>query len=85
MRPRRRSTPTPRAFPPSAGHGTKHDFIGGTASLMTFPERGLVVAVTSNTSFADTSALALGIAQAFAEQLKAPPVSSTPIGSSPPK
>ena len=31
-----------------AGHDTKADFIGGTASLMTFPERGLVVAVISN-------------------------------------
>ncbi|HEY7059622.1 MAG TPA: serine hydrolase domain-containing protein [Vicinamibacterales bacterium] len=51
-----------------AGHGTKRDFIGGTATLMTFPDRGLVVAVMSNTSFADTSSLALGIAQAFAEQ-----------------
>ena len=49
-----------------AGHGTKADFIGGTASLMTFPARGLVVAVTSNTSFADTSSIALKIAQAFA-------------------
>ena len=49
-----------------AGHGTKADFIGGTASLMTFPTRGLVVAVTSNTSFADTSSIALKIAQAFA-------------------
>jgi len=49
-----------------AGHGTKADFIGGTASLMTFPKRGLVVAVTSNTSFADTSSIALKIAQAFA-------------------
>ena len=35
---------------------------------MTFPERGLVVAVTSNTSFADTTSIALKIAQAFAEQ-----------------
>jgi hypothetical protein len=35
---------------------------------MTFPERGIVVSVTSNISFADTSALALSIAQAFAEQ-----------------
>lgn len=51
-----------------AGHGTKADFIGGTTSLMTFPERGLVVAVTTNTSFADTKSLALGIAQVFAEQ-----------------
>jgi CubicO group peptidase (beta-lactamase class C family) len=47
-------------------------FIGGSTSLMTFPERGLVVAITTNTSFADTSAVALKIAQAFAEQAKAP-------------
>ena len=51
-----------------AGHGTKSDFIGGTASLMTFPDRGIVVAVTSNISFADTKSVALKIAQAFAEQ-----------------
>jgi CubicO group peptidase (beta-lactamase class C family) len=50
----------------TAGHGTKPDFIGGTASRLTFPERGLVVAVTSNTSFADTKAIALAIAEAFA-------------------
>ena len=49
-----------------AGHDTKPDFIGGTASLMTFPDRGIVVAVTSNTSFANTSSLALAVAQAFA-------------------
>jgi len=55
-----------------AGHGTKADFIGGTTSLMTFPERGLVVAVTTNTSFADTKSLALEVAQAFAEQAGRP-------------
>ena len=49
-----------------AGHGTKRDFIGGTTSLMTFPERGLVVAVTANISFADTKSLASRIAEAFA-------------------
>jgi serine beta-lactamase-like protein LACTB, mitochondrial len=47
-------------------------FIGGSTSLMTFPERGLVVAVTTNISFADTAAIALKIAQAFAEQGKSP-------------
>ena len=36
--------------------------------LMTFPEHGIVVSVTSNISYADTSAVALKIAQAFAEQ-----------------
>jgi len=47
-------------------------FIGGATSLMTFPGRGLVVAVMTNTSFADTNAVALTIAQAFAEQGKSP-------------
>jgi serine beta-lactamase-like protein LACTB, mitochondrial len=50
-------------------HGTS---LGGmVASLMTFPERGLVVSVTSNISYADTAALALSIASAFAEQSRA--------------
>ena len=39
---------------------------GNVASLMTFPERGLVVSVIANTSYADTQSLALKIAQAFA-------------------
>jgi serine beta-lactamase-like protein LACTB, mitochondrial len=47
-------------------------YIGGSTSLMTFPERGIVVAVTTNTSFADTAAIALKIAQAFAEQGTSP-------------
>jgi serine beta-lactamase-like protein LACTB len=55
-----------------AGHGTKPDFIGGTTSLMTFPDRALVVAVTSNVSFADTAALAAGVAGAFAGQPRPP-------------
>ncbi len=38
------------------------------ASLMTFPEYGIVVAVTSNISYADTFSLAVKIAEAFAEQ-----------------
>jgi CubicO group peptidase (beta-lactamase class C family) len=50
-----------------AGHGTKVDFIGGTTSVITFPERGLVVAVMTNISFADTKSLALGVAQAFGD------------------
>jgi CubicO group peptidase (beta-lactamase class C family) len=40
---------------------------GMMASLMTFHERGLVIAVTSNIAFADTFSTALRIAQAFAE------------------
>ena len=54
------------------GHGTKADFIGGTTYLMTFPDRGLVVAVATNISFADAKSIALGIAQAFAQAAKSP-------------
>lgn len=39
---------------------------GSVASLMTFPERRLTVAVLSNISYADAEALALKIVQAFA-------------------
>jgi serine beta-lactamase-like protein LACTB len=46
--------------------------LGGSTSLLVFPERGLVVSVTSNISFADPSAVALRIAEAFAEQEKSP-------------
>jgi CubicO group peptidase (beta-lactamase class C family) len=54
-----------------AGHdGTS---LGGMlATLMTFPEQGIVVSVTSNISYADTEAVALKIARAFAEQGKSP-------------
>ena len=55
-----------------AGHGSKEDFIGGTTYLMTFPERGIVVAVMTNTSFADAKSVALSVAQAFAEQGRSP-------------
>ena len=51
-----------------AGHGTKTDFIGTTTYLMTIPERGIVVAAMSNTSFADMKSIALKVAQTFAEQ-----------------
>jgi CubicO group peptidase (beta-lactamase class C family) len=47
-------------------------FIGGSSSLITFPDRGLVVVVMTNTSFADMSALALKVAEAFAEREKSP-------------
>jgi CubicO group peptidase (beta-lactamase class C family) len=47
--------------------------LGGTlASLMTFPDRGLVVAVISNTSYADTPGLALKIAEAFVQGASSP-------------
>jgi serine beta-lactamase-like protein LACTB, mitochondrial len=60
--------------PTLAGKQTRlvgHDgeLLGGMAvSLLTFPEHGLVVAVTSNTSFADTYALGVKIAEAFAKK-----------------
>jgi CubicO group peptidase (beta-lactamase class C family) len=41
---------------------------GMVSSLMSFADSGIVVAVTSNTSFADTYAIALKIADAFASQ-----------------
>ena len=55
----------------SVGHdGTS---LGGTvASLMAFPEQGIVVSVTSNISYEDTPAVALKIAQAFAGQTRRP-------------
>jgi serine beta-lactamase-like protein LACTB, mitochondrial len=55
-----------------AGHGTKADFIGGTTYLMTFPERGIVAAVMSNTAFADTRSIALKIAEVFAGRGESP-------------
>jgi hypothetical protein len=57
--------------------GHDGDSLGGmVASLMTFRERGIVVAVTSNISYADTFTVALRIAQAFAEQAGTPGRSS---------
>jgi len=50
----------------SVGHDGES--LGGmVASLKTFPEHGIVVSVTSNISYADTSGVALKIAQAFAQ------------------
>jgi serine beta-lactamase-like protein LACTB len=46
--------------------GHDGNILGGmVASFMTLPEYGMVVAVTSNISYADTHALAIKIAQAF--------------------
>jgi CubicO group peptidase (beta-lactamase class C family) len=53
-----------------AGHGTSEDFIGTTAYLMAFPDRGMVVAVMSNTSFADAKGVALKIAEVFASHMR---------------
>jgi CubicO group peptidase (beta-lactamase class C family) len=53
--------------------GHDGELMGGmVASFMTFPEHGIVVAVTSNIGFADTPSIALSIAQAFAEQGRSP-------------
>jgi CubicO group peptidase (beta-lactamase class C family) len=49
-------------------HWVGHDgmILGGrAASLMDFPDQGIVVAMTSNTSYADTESLGLKIADAF--------------------
>jgi CubicO group peptidase (beta-lactamase class C family) len=52
--------------------GHDGDALGGmVASLMAFPEYGIVVAVTSNISYADTFGVAVKIGEAFA----APPTS----------
>jgi CubicO group peptidase (beta-lactamase class C family) len=51
--------------------GHDGESLGGmVASLWTFREHGIVVAVTSNISYADTFGVALGIAQTFAEQAR---------------
>jgi serine beta-lactamase-like protein LACTB len=48
--------------------GHDGESLGGmVASVMTFPDHGIVVSVTSNISYADTYSLAVKIAQAFAE------------------
>ena len=63
---------------PLAGDTTRmashagRSLVGGSTSFMTFPDRGIVVAVTSNTSYADTRSIALKIAQAFAEHGQRP-------------
>jgi serine beta-lactamase-like protein LACTB, mitochondrial len=61
-----------------AGHQTRvighnGDLLGGqVASLMTFNGHDLVVAVTSNTSYADTFSIGMRIAEAFAQQGERP-------------
>jgi CubicO group peptidase (beta-lactamase class C family) len=53
--------------------GYDGETLGGmVTSLMTFPGRGIVVAVMSNISYADTSGLAAKIAEAFAEPTESP-------------
>jgi serine beta-lactamase-like protein LACTB len=53
-------------------HHASRSLKGGTTSFMTFPARGLVVAVTANIANAITRDIALNIAQAFAEQGTSP-------------
>jgi CubicO group peptidase (beta-lactamase class C family) len=56
----------PLAGAPAREAGHNGDLMGGmTTSLLTFPERGMVVAVSSNISYAGTDSLATRIAQAF--------------------
>ena len=51
--------------------GHDGESLGGmVGSLMTFPDRGLVVAVISNISYADTFAVGSQIVEAFAEQAR---------------
>ena len=45
---------------------------GMVASLVAFPDHGIVVSVMSNISYADTEALAVKVAQGFAEQARNP-------------
>jgi serine beta-lactamase-like protein LACTB, mitochondrial len=53
--------------------GHDGESLGGiVASLMTFPERGIVVVVTSNISYADTFGVASRVAQVFAELGRSP-------------
>lgn len=53
--------------------GHNGDLLGGmAASLMTFPEHGIVVAATSNISYADTFSLAIRIAESFVAHGRSP-------------
>ena len=53
-------------------HHASRSLKGGTTSFMTFPDRGMVVAVTANIANAITRDIALNIAQAFADQGTSP-------------
>jgi CubicO group peptidase (beta-lactamase class C family) len=56
----------------TVGHSSR-TMEGASTSFVTFPERGLVVAVTANISFADPKSIALAVAQVFAAASAAPP------------
>jgi len=53
-------------------HHASRSLKGGTTSFLTFPARGMVVAVTANIANAITRDIALKIAQAFADQGTSP-------------
>lgn len=56
---------------PTRAVGHEGDVLGGqAAAFMTFPELGITVAVTANTSYANTFGIAVKIAQAFAAQAR---------------
>ena len=58
---------------PAREVGHDGDSVGGTvASLLTFPDQQIVVAVSANTSWVDTYGLAAKIAEAFAADRKDP-------------
>jgi CubicO group peptidase (beta-lactamase class C family) len=46
--------------------------IGGSSSLITYPDRGIAVAVMTNTTFADTWGLAKKLAEPFASHTRRP-------------
>ena len=59
--------------------GHDGDSLGGmVASLMTFPDYGIVVAATSNISYADTFSLAVKVAEAFVEEGTRPTARASP-------
>ena len=53
-------------------HHASRSLKGGTTSFMTFPARGMVVAVTANIANAITRDIAMNIAQGFAGQVTSP-------------
>jgi CubicO group peptidase (beta-lactamase class C family) len=52
--------------PARMAHHSSRTPVGGSTSFVTFPDRGLVVAITTNLAFAGTRHVALQIAEAFA-------------------
>ena len=56
--------------PAQVASDASRSLFGGTTSFLTVPDRGIVVVVTTNTSYASTRGIALRIAEAFAESAK---------------